>query len=157
MTSEGYPLAFSLNGARTELAVAGDERLASVLRTRLGLTGTKLGCEVGVCGACTVLVDGRPTSSCITLALQVDGATVVTAEGLHDLPGMREVQDAFASEGGYQCGFCTSGQLVNAAALLVNGGISGLDDADLKHRLDGNICRCTGYYGIIRALRKAMP
>jgi aerobic carbon-monoxide dehydrogenase small subunit len=147
-------ISLSVNGRDEEFVVSADRRLATLLREDLGLTGTKLGCEVGVCGACTVLVDGRPTSSCITLAVQADGARVETVEGLEVDPRLRELQDAFLEEGGFQCGFCTSGQLMNAAP-IVRGERGDLDEDELAEYLHGNLCRCTGYYGILRAIERA--
>jgi aerobic-type carbon monoxide dehydrogenase small subunit (CoxS/CutS family) len=126
------------------------ERLLDVLRDRLGLTGAKEGCGRGECGACTVLVDGRPVLSCITLAARVDGE-VTTIEGLADeaIP----LRSAFADYGALQCGFCTPGQIVRGVALLRDG----LPDSDeqLRREMSGNVCRCTGYTGIIQALRQA--
>lgn len=148
-------VSFRLNGEEVTVDVDGDERLAAVLRGPLGLTGTKLGCEVGVCGVCTVLVDGLQRSSCLTLAAQVDGADIVTVEGVGDLPGTEHLQDAFVTEGAFQCGFCTSGQMVNAAAILATGRVPEMDAEELNEHLDGNLCRCTGYYGIVRAIVKA--
>lgn len=147
-------ITIEVNGAAQDLVVSADRRLAALLREDLGLTGTKLGCEVGVCGVCTVLVDGQPTSSCLTLAFQVDGRRVETVEGLQNDPQLRELQEAFIEEGGFQCGFCTSGQLMNATP-IVRGERVDVTDNDLPDYLHGNLCRCTGYYGILRAIERA--
>lgn len=152
-----FEVRLRVNGGDTATVVRADQRLAALLRDDLRLTGTKLACEVGVCGACTVLVDGRPTSSCITLAVQVDGAEVLTVEGLADQPDLAPLQEAFVSEGGMQCGFCTSGQLMAAAAILRDADPSESDRAHRADQLDGNLCRCTGYYGILRAIEAASP
>lgn len=138
-----------VNGAPVDAIVPADRRLVDLLRDDLGLVGTKIGCEVGVCGVCTVLVDGRATSACLTLAVQVDGAHVQTVEGLESLEIGRRLQEAFVTEGGFQCGYCTSGQLMNAAAHLARS--ASPDDLDLH----GYLCRCTGYYGILRAIQAA--
>lgn len=124
--------------------------LVDLLRDDLGLTGTKLGCGVGVCGACTVLVDGESMTGCLLLAAQVDGRTLRTIEGL---AGERPtaLQRAFISEGGFQCGICTPGQILAATALLE--ATAHPSDADLYEGMKGNLCRCTGYYGIVRAIR----
>lgn len=144
-----------VNGRSHRMVVPADRRLAMVLREDLRLTGTKLGCEVGVCGACTVLVDGRQTSSCLTLAVQVDGAEITTVEGLADDPAFDELRQAFIEEGAFQCGFCTSGQLVNAAPLVAGAGGEPMSREELARYLHGNLCRCTGYYGIVRAIERA--
>jgi carbon-monoxide dehydrogenase small subunit len=145
-------LVMTVNGTARTVVVPADRRLVSVLREDLRLTGTKIGCEVGACGACTVLVDGRLSTACLLLAGQVCGATVVTVEGIEQLPGAAELRAAFLREGGVQCGFCTSGQLLAALAFLN----SGDRDSDLPEQrqaaMAGNLCRCTGYYGIQRAI-----
>lgn len=153
-TVGSLPISLTVNGRRHELQVPVDRRLAAVLRDDLGLTGTKLGCEVGVCGTCTVLVDGRPTSSCLTLAVQVDGADLLTVEGLAAHPELERLQAAFVAEGGFQCGFCTSGQLVTIAGLVLGGELARMDRDALVEHLHGNLCRCTGYYGILRAVEQ---
>lgn len=137
-----------VNGTDVEAVVPAERRLAAFLRDDLGLTGTKVGCEVGVCGVCTVLVDERATSSCLTLAIQVDGAEVCTVEGLEDTAEGRRLQERFIEQGGFQCGYCTSGQLMTATAMARNPA----DRDDLAEQLHGNLCRCTGYYGILRAI-----
>jgi len=126
-----------------------DERLLDVLRDRLGLTGTKEGCGRGECGACTVLIHGAPVLSCITLAARVRGH-VQTVEGIAEEAS--DLAAAFADLGGFQCGFCTPGQIVRGQALLQQG--LPADDGDLRRAISGNICRCTGYNGIVDALRR---
>ena len=139
------PIVFTLNGARVSTRVHPLKRLLDVLREDCGLTGTKEGCGEGECGACTVLVDGAAVNSCLVPVAQVAGATVVTIEGLR---GMHPLQRAFVEHGGAQCGICTPGMIMAAAAL---GATPSLDD--IRTGLAGNICRCTGYEGIYRAIR----
>jgi aerobic-type carbon monoxide dehydrogenase small subunit (CoxS/CutS family) len=142
--------AFEVNGSPVDLDVGPGERLLDVLRDGLGLIGAKEGCGRGECGACTVLVDGRPVLSCLLLAARVAGR-VETAEGL--AAEGRELRAAFADEGAFQCGFCTPGQIVRGVALLREGVPQ--DDGQLRRAISGNICRCTGYTGIVRAIRRA--
>jgi aerobic-type carbon monoxide dehydrogenase small subunit (CoxS/CutS family) len=140
-----------VNGVSVERATfAPDERLLDVLRDRLGLTGTKEACGRGECGACTVLIDGRPVLSCIALAARVTGQ-VETIEGLAD--ESRPLREAFADRGAFQCGFCTPGQIVRGVSLLRAGFPA--TDAELRRAISGNICRCTGYGAIVEALRDA--
>lgn len=140
-----------VNGEQVhEVSFAPDERLLDVLRGRLGLTGTKEACGRGECGACTVLVGGRPVLSCITLAGRVQDR-VETIEGLAE--EARGLRAAFADRGAFQCGFCTPGQIVRGVSLLREG--LPTRDLELRHALAGNICRCTGYVGIVQALRDA--
>jgi len=124
--------------------------LAELLRSRLRLTGTHLGCEQGVCGACTVLVDGAAVRSCLMLAVQVDGRSVETVENLASGDQLNPLQEAFSKHHAVQCGFCTSGFLMSATARLREGPINSDDEA--RECLSGNICRCTGYAGMVRAL-----
>ena len=126
-----------------------DERLLDVLRDRLGLTGTKEGCGRGECGACTVLLDGVPVLSCITLAARVDGEVQTVEQVASEAP---DLAAAFADLGGFQCGFCTPGQIVRGQTLLQQG--LPADDTELRRAMSGNICRCTGYNGIVDALRR---
>jgi aerobic carbon-monoxide dehydrogenase small subunit len=127
--------------------------LSDFLRHELGLTGTHVGCEHGVCGACTVLLDGHAVRSCLMFAVQASGGSLTTIEGLGEPGDLHPVQQAFAEEHGLQCGFCTPGFIVSIASFL--GEIPKLDDRQLRERLSGNICRCTGYMGIVRAARRA--
>jgi aerobic-type carbon monoxide dehydrogenase small subunit (CoxS/CutS family) len=139
----------TVNGRPIDIGVEPSERLLDVLRDRLGLLGTKEACGRGECGACTVLVRGRPVVSCLVLAARVDD--VETIEGLRD--ESRPLREAFADAGAFQCGFCTPGQIVRGVALLREG--LPADDQTLRREMSGNICRCTGYAGIVRALRLA--
>jgi aerobic-type carbon monoxide dehydrogenase small subunit (CoxS/CutS family) len=137
----------TVNGRPAELEVAARLTLADLLRDRLRLTGTHLGCEQGVCGACTVLLDGQAVRSCLTLAAQADGLAVTTIEGLDVNTGL---QEAFLRHRAMQCGFCTPGMLATATALLTQGRRH--DRAQLRELLCGNICRCTGYEPIVEAI-----
>ncbi len=128
--------------------------LSDFLRHQLGLTGTHVGCEHGVCGACTVLLDGAAVRSCLLLAVQADGARITTVEGLaHDGEPLHPVQEAFREMHGLQCGFCTPGVLLSAVELLRD--TPHPDDATIRRGLAGNLCRCTGYQNIVRAVRRA--
>lgn len=148
------PLSFTLNGRLQELDVEPHELLLDVVRDRLGLTGAKLSCDVQVCGACTLLVDGRPVSSCTTLAFEVRGRSVLTIEGLAEKDGkLHPLQEAFIEHGGFQCGFCTPGMILAAKALLDENPAP--SEAELKHFMHGNICRCTGYKKIIESIMAA--
>lgn len=131
-----------------------DRRLIDVLRDDLRFTGTKEGCSIGVCGACSVLVDGDLLSGCLLPAVFVDGREVTTVEGLAKGETLSPLQDAFIREGGFQCGICTSGQLIAATALLAER--KRPSDDEIREWMMGNLCRCTGYYGITRAIRAAV-
>ena len=143
-----HRIRFTLNDTPVDMTVPAERLLVDLLREDLAKTGTKDGCSVGVCGLCTVQVDGAPMSACLLLATQVDGAAVRTIEGLAS-----PLQDAFIEEGGFQCGICTSGQLIAADALLR--AKPEATDAEIADWQMGNLCRCTGYYGIARAIAKA--
>ena len=138
-----------VNAEMRSIVVRPGETLLELLREHLGLQGAKRGCENGDCGACTVLLDGRPVKSCLILAVEADGREVVTVEGLEARP----LERAFLEEGGFQCGFCTPGFLVNAFALL--DAHPEPDSAQMRLWLEANLCRCTGYEGIERAIRAA--
>jgi carbon-monoxide dehydrogenase small subunit len=140
---------FSLNGQPTTVDVAPRLTLADCLRDTLGLTGTHLGCEHGVCGACTVLVDGKAVRSCLMLAVQIGGAQVVTVEGLSHDDKLTPLQSAFRKHNALQCGFCTSGMITTLHALLTNEPFA--DEERIRDVLSGNLCRCTGYVAIIEA------
>lgn len=148
------PLSFTLNGRLQELDVEPHELLLDVVRDRLGLTGAKRSCDVQVCGACTLLIDGRPVSACTTLAFEVRGRSVLTIEGLAEKDGkLHPLQQAFIEHGGFQCGFCTPGMILAAKALLDENPAP--SEAELKHFMHGNICRCTGYKKIIESIMAA--
>jgi aerobic carbon-monoxide dehydrogenase small subunit len=142
-----------VNGKHSRLDVEPRRLLADALRHDLGLTGTHLGCEHGVCGACTVLVQGEAVRSCLMLAVQADGCEVDTVEGAGDVADLHPVQQAFVDEHGLQCGFCTPG-LIMATIELLRCDPDPTDD-EIREHLSGNICRCTGYVHIVRAVRRA--
>lgn len=142
-----------VNGEQHEVTVRPRHMLVEVLREKIGLTGTKDGCEQGVCGACTVLLEGRPVLSCITLAVECDGKEIRTVEGLAKGETLSAIQQAFLDQGALQCGFCTSGALMSATALLEKNPRPSL--AEIKKALEGNLCRCTGYNAIVAAIRQA--
>jgi carbon-monoxide dehydrogenase small subunit len=146
-------LTLTVNGDRYETEVEPRRTLADAIRDDCGLTGTHLGCEHGVCGACTVLVDGRPVRSCLMFAVQAEGAEIRTVEGLADGDELHPMQKAFGQHHGLQCGFCTPGFLMLAVgALEANPAI---DDGELLDVLASNLCRCTGYQNIVKAVRAA--
>jgi carbon-monoxide dehydrogenase small subunit len=145
------PVAFTLNGRPTEASIEPSELLIDMLRDRMGLKGTKRSCDVEVCGACTVLVDGLPVSSCTTLAADVDGKSVVTIEGLAQSGELSRVQRAFVEHAAMQCGFCTPGMVLATTALLATNPKP--SDGEIRHFLRGNICRCTGYIKILEAVK----
>jgi carbon-monoxide dehydrogenase small subunit len=160
--AERYPIELTVNGRRVLRETAGARTLLQFLREDLRLTGTNLACDTGDCGACTVLVDGRPVTACIVLALDVDGQDVTTIEGLAArwcarsgaaAPALHPVQQGFLQEGGAQCGFCTAGMVMAAAGLLeANPSPS---EAEIRAGLEGNLCRCTGYTKIVKAVEVA--
>ena len=145
-------VSFSVNGCREQIDVEPRRTLADALRDDLGLTGTHLGCEQGVCGACTVLLDGEPVRSCLMLAVQADGSSLTTVEGLAG-DELHPLQQAFADCHGLQCGFCTPGFLISALHLLTENPDPSREE--IRAGLSGNICRCTGYAGIVDAVRQA--
>lgn len=144
---------FTLNGDPRELDVPAGMTLLQLLRERLGLTGTKPGCEVGECGACTVLINGEPHSSCLTLVSTIDGADITTIEGLADGGELHPVQRAFVEEGAVQCGYCTPGMVLAAKALLDKN--PDPTEREVREGLSGNLCRCTGYGRIVAAVLRA--
>ncbi len=147
-------LALTLNGRYVETECGTEETLAEILRNRLNLNGTKVSCEVQVCGACTVLVDGMPVSACTYLAYEARGKHVTTIEGLEKADGtLHPLQQAFIDEFAFQCGFCTSGMIMSAKALLDENPKPTRDE--IIHHMDGNICRCTGYVPIVAAIQRA--
>lgn len=142
-----------VNGTAHDVDVPASRTLLDCLRYDLGLTGSKEGCGVGVCGACTVLLDGKMISSCIALAAFADGREVTTIEGLAEDERLHPVQQAFIDLGGFQCGICTPGQVVAAKALLDENPDPG--EAEIREWMLGNLCRCTGYYKIVESIRAA--
>jgi len=144
---------FELNGQPAEIVTTDERILLDLLREDLNLTGTKRGCDLGTCGACTVLVDGRPTLSCLLLARSASEHSITTIEGLTPREGLSEVQRAFVEHGGTQCGFCTPGFIVTATALLRENPHPTQDQ--VVEAISGNLCRCTGYSKIISAIRAA--
>ena len=148
------PIELSVNGTTHHIAVEPRWTLADALRDKCGLTGTHLGCEHGVCGACTVMVDGEAVRSCLMFAVQAEGAEITTVEGIADEDGtLSPVQAAFRDCHGLQCGFCTPGFVVSVTAYLRDNPEP--SDQEIREALSGNLCRCTGYQGIIKAVHQA--
>ena len=151
--TDPVPVRLTVNGDQRRAVVEPRKTLADVLREDLGLTGTHVGCEHGVCGACTVLLNGDSVRACLIFAVQAQGADVVTVEGLTPPEGgLSDVQTAFREEHGLQCGFCTPGFVVSVTALLKEN--PDPTDEQILEGLSGNLCRCTGYQGIVRAVRR---
>ena len=147
-----FSVSVTVNDALVEAEVPARESLADFLRHRVGLTGTHLGCEQGICGACTVRFDGRIARSCLTLAAQAHGHIVETIEGMTDSGELASLQATFLKHNAAQCGFCTPGMLVTAAEYLAGGGRA--DRASIREFLSGNYCRCTGYHAIVDAIEE---
>ena len=145
-------VSLTVNGEPVSATVPVRMLLADFLRDRLRLTGTHLGCEHGICGACTILMDGQPVRSCITLAAQADGASLTTVEGITPKQGLGPLQQAFKDHHGLQCGFCTPGILMTVSAADPD---DYPDDGAIRELLSGNLCRCTGYQNIVAAVRAA--
>jgi aerobic-type carbon monoxide dehydrogenase small subunit (CoxS/CutS family) len=146
-------LILNVNGVQSHVDARGEESLLSVLRNRLSLTGTKYGCGEGQCGACTVLLDGKATRSCLTPASSAESAKITTIEGLEHNGELSPVQRAFLDEGAFQCGYCTSGMILQATALLHE--LPHPTDQQIVDHMNGNICRCGTYPRIIEAVRRA--
>jgi carbon-monoxide dehydrogenase small subunit len=144
----------TINDQHYEVAVEPNQTLVDLLRYQLGLTGTKKGCEMGDCGSCTVILDGKAVNSCLVLALQADGRSIQTIEGLETGEGLHPVQEAFVEKGAIQCGFCSSGMILSAKNLLDQK--SNPSETEIRRALAGNLCRCTGYQKIIEAV-KSVP
>src|SRR5437588_6714857 len=149
----GAPIELTVNGRRHAVHVEPRTTLLDALRDRLGLTGTKKGCDHGQCGACTVLVDGRRIYSCLTLAAMQAGARITTIEGLADGDRLHPVQEAFIKHDAFQCGYCTSGQICSAVGLLSEGHAQ--TDDEVRELMSGNICRCGAYPNIVAAVQDA--
>jgi len=144
---------FTLNGQRVSREVPNHRLLLDLLRDEIGLTGTKEGCGTGDCGACTVFLNGKPVNSCLVLSGELDGADIVTVEGLKIGPELHPIQKAFIQDGGAQCGYCTPGMLMMSKALLDEN--SNPTEAEIRFALSGNLCRCTGYAKIVQAVQDA--
>jgi carbon-monoxide dehydrogenase small subunit len=144
-------ITLTVNGQKVSGDVEPRTHLADFLREQLRLTSIHLGCEHGVCGACTILVDGEPARSCIALAATLDGADIITLEGMKDDPLMQRLKESFHQEHGLQCGFCTPGMLVSSWDLLQRKGK--VDEKTIRCDMSGNLCRCTGYQGIVRSIK----
>ncbi len=142
-----------VNEQAYELAVEPNLTLADLLRDELGLTGTKKGCELGDCGSCTVILDGRNVNSCLVLAVQADGSNVQTIEGLESDAGLHPLQQAFVEKGAIQCGFCSSGMILSSKLLLDTN--QNPDEQEIRAAISGNLCRCTGYQKIVEAVAVA--
>jgi aerobic carbon-monoxide dehydrogenase small subunit len=151
--SRSVPVRLNVNGVEHHLDVEPRLLLVHALRDRLGLTGTHVGCDTSNCGACTVHLDGQAVKSCTVLAVQADGAEVTTIEGLGSEDQLHPVQEAFWNDHGLQCGYCTPGMIMTAAAFLADN--ANPSEAEVRHALDGNLCRCTGYHNIVRAVLDA--
>ena len=147
-------IALTVNGKPVEAEVQPRTHLADFLREQLGLTGTNLGCEHGVCGACTLEIEGAPSRSCITWAVACDGAEVRSIEGFDDDPVMAQLREAFTAEHALQCGYCTPGMLVTARDIVNR--LPDADEARIRKELSGNLCRCTGYVGIVKAIQRVL-
>jgi len=147
------PVDFTVNGIRHEIDVEPHEILLDVVRNRLGLTGTKRSCDVQVCGTCTVLLDGRPVSSCTLLAIEARDREILTIEGLAQDGKLHPLQQAFIEYGGFQCGFCTPGMILTAKTLLEEN--ASPTEEDIIQYMQGNLCRCTGYKKIIESIMGA--
>ena len=150
---ESRLIRLTVNGAPVEARVEPRRLLADFLRRDLDLTGTHLGCEHGVCGACTILLDGAAVRSCLLFAVQANGHTVTTVEGLAEAGRLHPIQNAFREEHALQCGFCTPGFLMTLAAFLAE--VEDPSEEEIREAISGNICRCTGYVNIVRAVRRA--
>jgi aerobic carbon-monoxide dehydrogenase small subunit len=150
MSAPAYDISLTVNSERVTRRVEARTSLVDFLREELGLTGSHVGCEHGVCGACTVRLDGQVVRGCLTLAVQCDGARVETIEGVSDSGEIADLQAAFLERNALQCGFCTPGFLLTAAELLANGGAPSREA--IREAISGNYCRCTGYHAIVDAI-----
>ncbi|WP_407176564.1 (2Fe-2S)-binding protein [Bradyrhizobium sp. STM 3562] len=153
-TPATFPVTLTINGEKRTLDVAPWTTLLDLLRDRFDLTGTKKGCDHGQCGACTVLLDGRRVTACLTLAVMKDGSDVVTIEGLANGDALHPLQQAFIDHDAFQCGYCTPGQICSAAGLIAEGKAKTADE--IRELMSGNICRCGAYPNIVAAVQQAM-
>ena len=144
-------ITLKVNGKDHELAVEANQILVDLLRYDLGLTGTKKGCGTGECGACTVILNGKPVNACLVLAIQANGAEILTIEGLKPPIGLHPLQQAFVEKGSIQCGFCTPGMILSASSLLQKNPKP--SEEEIRAALSGNLCRCTGYQKIVEAVQ----
>jgi len=149
----GHRVSMRVNGRRVEKEVEARTLLVHFLRDELGLTGTNIGCETSLCGACNVLIDGVAVKSCTQLAVQADGTDVTTIEGLADDDSLHPIQEAFWEEHGLQCGYCTPGMIIATVQLLDHN--PSPSEVEIRAALEGNICRCTGYHNIVKAVQRA--
>jgi carbon-monoxide dehydrogenase small subunit len=147
-----YPVSITVNGSRRKHSVEARLLLVHYLRETLGLTGTNVGCDTSQCGSCTVLLDGKAVKSCTVLAVQADGSSVTTIEGLAKNGQLHPLQNAFWEKHGLQCGFCTPGMILTACDLIANNPKP--TETEIRHGLEGNYCRCTGYQNIVAAVRE---
>jgi carbon-monoxide dehydrogenase small subunit len=146
-------ISLTINDKTYEVAVEPNQTLVDVLRYQLGLTGTKKGCEMGDCGSCTVIMDGKPVNSCLVLAMQATGRDIRTIEGLATEEGLHPVQKAFVEKQGIQCGFCSSGMILSAKSLLDRN--PNPSELEIRKAISGNLCRCTGYQKIVESVQAA--
>jgi len=153
-TANTKTIQLKINGKAVSASVEPRLHLADFLREQQLLTGTHIGCEHGVCGACTLEIDGAPARSCIAFAAACDGAEIRTIEGLEHDPVMAELREAFSAEHALQCGYCTPGMLVTARDIVMR--LPKADEARIRKELSGNLCRCTGYVGIVRAIQRVL-
>jgi len=143
----------TVNGKIQEVAAAPNRTLADLIRYDLGLTGTKKGCELGECGTCTVIMDGKPVNSCLVLAVEAHGRDILTIEGMETDDGLHPIQRAFVEKGAIQCGFCSPGMILSAKSLLDRSPKP--DEKEIRTAISGNLCRCTGYQKIVEAIKNA--
>lgn len=147
------PISLSVNGTQIDIKIDSRARLADLLRDKIGLTGTHIGCGTGNCGACTVSIDGRTAKSCCVLAVDVDGSAIITIEGVGSDEKLHPVQESFIEKHGLQCGFCTPGMIMSTLQLIRDNPAP--TDDEIRDAIAGNICRCTGYVKIIEAIKDA--
>jgi carbon-monoxide dehydrogenase small subunit len=153
MASSSHKISVTVNGARLEAEVESRLLLVHLIRENFRLTGTHIGCDTTHCGACTILLDGVPVKSCTVLAVQADGRTVKTVEGLEQDGKLHPIQSGFMEEHGLQCGFCTPGMMMTSCALLERN--KNPDEDEIRRAISGNLCRCTGYVNIVKAVQNA--